>query len=86
MRTARRGGYLKNLTHRHLYAALCKSFEREERAGRGRMEDYNIKLNCQHADLPNVKQYIFICLAGRGEEAALSPRSKRSRRLTFPPP
>ncbi len=26
--------------------------------------NYNIKLKCQHADLPNVNQYIFICLPG----------------------
>lgn len=44
-------------------------------------EDYNIKLNCQSADLPNVKQYIFICLASHSKEAVLS--KSKQKWLTF---
>lgn len=44
-------------------------------------EDYNIKLSCQSADLPNVKQYIFICLASYSKEAVLS--KSKQKWLTF---
>lgn len=69
-------------------APLCnfvERFGRQKKRGKKEFgaegEDYNIKLNCQRADLPNVKQYIFICLAGRSKEAVLS--KSKQRWLTF---